>query len=123
MLGIILFMKRVVGHVVGANIFPDVFPSPIREWIHLYESKFFVPLNFLGIRASGSLIAANPGGPRGEVAELGLERLDLAQVAAFVRIDGPEFRPELLGLFFRRKRDFTRSTVIPYFFSIFSINS
>ncbi len=39
-----------------------------------------------------------------QFSELGLERLDLAQLAAFVRIDGPEFGAELLGLFFRREK-------------------
>src|SRR5882757_4030059 len=98
---IILLMQWVIGHVVFADVFPDVFPGPVRDRIHFYQAEFFIPFDFFRIRPSHGLIAANSGGPGGERSELGLERLDFTQFAALIRIDGPEFLAELRSLLFR----------------------
>src|ERR1039458_51372 len=89
---IILFMQRVVEHVVFADIFPHVFPGPVRDRIHFHQAEFIVPFDFLGVGARRGLIAADSGGPSSQRAEFRLERFDFAQLATLVRIDGPELR-------------------------------
>src|SRR5687767_9418932 len=93
---ILPLVQGVVGHVVHPDIRPDVLCAPSRQWVDLHELKLRVPFHDPRVRARGRLIAANAGDPRGIVAENPVERLDLAQVTAAVRIPFPQ-RLSILG--------------------------
>src|SRR5207245_7624652 len=60
---IILVVQRIIGHVVGADIFPDLLPIPVRDRIELHQTKFRVPFQLSRSSTRGCLIAANTCNP------------------------------------------------------------
>src|SRR5262249_36737014 len=63
-----------------------------------HQLKLRVPLDLLCVCAKLGLVAPNRSDPRTQTAQLFLQRLDLSQPAALVRVRGPERVPIHLGL-------------------------
>src|SRR6266542_3066071 len=91
-------VRRVVGNLVDGDVGPDAFLVPVCERVHLPDAVALGPLHLRRLRTARRLAAADAGDP-GAVRREGVEqRLDLADVAAAVRIALPEVRSLLLVL-------------------------
>src|ERR1700720_3466190 len=100
--GVTAFMQHVVRDVMLANILPDLLRTPVDDGINLHQLKFFVPLHFPCARPRRGLVATDARDPSAQFAELSPERLDLAKIAALIRLPFPECRTVDSFLLFRR---------------------
>src|ERR671911_2328645 len=90
-----LVVQRVVREVVRVDVRPDVALAPVGERVRLPQAVAGGPVELLGARAVGRLLAADAGDPAFRTLKCALERLDLAQEAAAVRVGGPHARDPL----------------------------
>src|SRR5207247_9820800 len=97
-----LIEERVVGNAVLSDVAPDVGPAPARAWEDFQDRPpgDLVVLEQFRRRAGGGLILAHGADPGVEGCEGPLERLDLANPAATIRVRPVEGtrvgeRPEL----------------------------
>src|SRR6266571_4223337 len=91
-------VQRVVGNLVHVDVRLHALRVPVDERLDLPDAEALRPLDLLGVRASRALLAPNPCDPRVVRLEGTLEWLDLADVAAAIRIALPQIRPLLDGL-------------------------
>src|SRR5439155_13706242 len=87
---VVLIVERIIEHVVGADVVPDLVPGPIGQRVQFRQLEFGVPLELASALTRGSLVAADAGDPGVELLQLRLQRLDLAQVAALVGLAAPK---------------------------------
>src|SRR5271157_1212743 len=88
--GIIAVVQRVVGKVMIADVFPNLFRSPIGQRIDLNHPKLRVPAELAGAGALRRLIAADGGEPGVQLGEFLSQRLQFSQIAAAVGVAVPE---------------------------------
>src|SRR2546421_4453762 len=86
-------VKRVVRNLVDVDVGLHALRVPVDERLDLPDAVPGAPLDALRIRARQGLLAADPGHPRIERRERLLQGLDLADVAAAVRIALPQVVP------------------------------
>ena len=85
-------MQRVVRQIVVMDVAPDFFRSPIGQRIDLDQMKLRVPLHLERSGSGRGLITTDAGYPGAQSREFALQRLDLSEIAAGIRIAGPERR-------------------------------
>src|SRR5439155_16924652 len=83
-------VQRVVRNLVDVDVRLDALRVPVDERLHLPDAVALRPLDLLRVRARRRLLPADAGDPRVEAVERTLERLDLADVAAAVRLGLPQ---------------------------------
>src|SRR5919201_3998681 len=88
--GIALVVQRVVGNLVDVEVGLNALRVPVDDVLHLPDVVPFRPLELLRVRARDGLLAADAGDPRVVRLQRTLERLDLADGAAPVRLRLPE---------------------------------
>src|SRR5438105_9551166 len=88
--GIALIVKRVVRNLVDIDVGLDALRVPVDDRLHLPDAVALGPLDLLCGRARQSLLTADTGDPGVVRREGTLERFDLADVAAAVRLGLPE---------------------------------
>src|SRR5919198_4288571 len=98
-----LVVQRVVRNLVHVDVGLDALGVPVDDGLHLPDAVALRPLQLLRIGASDGLLAANARDPGVVRLQRALERLDLADVTAAVRLRFPEpvgwiDRPERLQL-------------------------
>src|SRR6188508_3257656 len=103
---IVLVVQRVVRHFIDLDICPYVGPGPPDEGIHFHELKGVVPLDRLGVGSSRRLLPSDARDPRLITVEDTSKRLNFPQLAAAIRIAGPQGFAMLLRLLFRRQQRF-----------------
>src|SRR5437773_11567293 len=83
-----LVEQRVIRHAVFPDVAPHVRPTPVRQRKHFHDRSAIdlVVLDQLRGRAGGGLILPHRADPRVEADNGPLERLDLADEAAAVRV-------------------------------------
>src|SRR5712692_5736610 len=86
-----------------ADVRPDAVLCPGGKWIELHEVEGLVPLHDWHVFTRGRLIAPDPADPGLLARQRPFIRLDLAQVAAPVRIARPELRTPFLRLLIQRQ--------------------
>jgi hypothetical protein len=91
-------VQRVVRHVVGVEVTPDVVVGPRDERVDLDQAELLVVLDDARAGALGGLVAADRRDPGVEADQRVLQRHDLAQLAAAIRIALPETRAVRAGL-------------------------
>src|SRR5579883_1895469 len=96
--GVAAVVERIVRDVVGEQVVPDVLVAPGSDGVDLDQLKFAVPLDLAGVSARRSLVTPDGGDPCAQRGELVFQGLNFADLAAPVRIDGPQLRAEKLGL-------------------------
>src|SRR6266542_144817 len=89
-------IARIVQRVVRDLVHDDVRLQALRlqvdDRMALPDAVAFRPLDTLGIRTRQCLLAADPSNPRVVGSQRTLERLDLADVTAAIRVARPEVR-------------------------------
>src|SRR5918996_82447 len=81
--GVPLRIERVDGHVVVAQVLPDLALRPLGERVELDDrAVVVVDLDLANVRARRPLVATETGDPGVERGEVPRQRLDLADVAA-----------------------------------------
>src|SRR2546430_14060966 len=85
-------VQRVVRDLVHDDVRLQALRIPVHDRMDLPDAVAFRPLDTLGIRTRQCLLAADPCNPRVVGSQRTLERLDLADVAAAIRIACPEVR-------------------------------
>src|SRR6266566_5143496 len=93
-------VQRVVWNLVDLDVGPDALLVPVRQRVELPDPVAVRPLQLRRRRAARRLVAADAGDPGVVRAECLQEGLDLADVAAAIRVGFPEIRalaPVLLG--------------------------
>src|SRR6478735_8177542 len=93
-------VQRVVGDFVDVDVRPDALLVPVREGMELPDAVTLRPLDLLRAGAARGLVAADAGRPGVVGIERAHERLDLADLAAAVRVALPQigaFAAVLLG--------------------------
>src|SRR5580698_5524606 len=93
--GVALVDQRVDQHAVGDDVVVDLLLAPADDRVDLDHLPPVVPLDHLGLAAVTGLVPADAGDPRVIVGQRPLQRLDLAQVAAQVRVAPVEPGAEL----------------------------
>src|SRR3990172_9174579 len=100
--GVALVEQRMVQHVVLADVAPYIRPAPVRQREHLGDTapRDGVVLDHIGGRAAGRLILPDAADPGVVTHDGALQRLDLADPAAAIRIGliqrtGVRGRPQL----------------------------
>src|SRR5215210_6257045 len=88
-------VQRVVRNLVHVDVGPHAFGIPVDDGLDLPDAVALRPFDPLCAGARQRLFAADTGDPRLVRGERALERLDLADVAAAVRVALPEVRPLL----------------------------
>src|SRR5216684_4890197 len=94
-------VQRVVRNLVDVDVGLDALRVPVDDWLDLPDGVALRPFDALRICARERLLAADAGDPGVVRRERALERLDLADVAAPVRVALPQIR----ALFDRLLRD------------------
>src|SRR5438034_6685678 len=97
-------VERVVRNLVDLDVGPDPLLVPVGERVHLVNAVALGPLDLRRPRAARRLVPANARDPRVVRSQRGDERLDLADVAAAVRIALPQVRA-LRAMLLRDGRD------------------
>ena len=87
--------QRVDQHAVDRDVVVDLLLGPADDRVDLDHLPPVVPLHDLGLAAVAGLVPAHAGDPRVVVGQRPLQRLDLAQVAAQVRVAPVESGAEL----------------------------
>src|SRR3989442_9209778 len=82
-------VQRVVGDLVHDDVGLQTLRIPVDDWMDLPDAVPFGPLDTLSIRPRQRLLAADARNPGVVGSQRTLERLDLADVAAAVRIASP----------------------------------
>src|SRR4051794_26253333 len=85
-----MIVQRVIWHVVFHDVAPDLACRPRGERVDLDEAELWVALDDAGTRARRRLVPADGRHPCVQAPEHLLQRLDLAQRAAEVRLALPE---------------------------------
>src|ERR671931_1109962 len=85
-----LVVQRVVRNLVDVEVGLHALRVPVDDGLHLPDAVALRPLDLLRVRARERLLAADAGDPRVIGRQRTLERLDLADVAAAVRLALPE---------------------------------
>src|SRR6516164_11394647 len=93
--GVAVVDQRVDQHVVGGDVVVDLLLGPADDRVDLDHLPPVVPLDHLGLAAVAGLVPAYAGDPRVVVGQRPLQRLDLAQVAAQVRVSPVQPRAQL----------------------------
>ena len=75
--GVAAIMKRVIRHIMSAEVAPDLFFRPVSDGVDFHQPELGVPLDLERDDSSGSLVAADARDPCGQLAELLPERFDL----------------------------------------------
>src|SRR3989440_6122412 len=83
-------VQRVVRNLVDLDVGPDALLVPVRERVKLPDAVAVRPLQLRSRRAARRLVAADAGDPAVIRAERFQQGLDLADVAAAVRVRFPE---------------------------------
>src|SRR5437660_2959834 len=83
-------VKRVVRNLVDVDVGLDALRVPVDERLDLPDAVALRPLDLLRVRARRRLLAPDARDPGVVAGESSLERLDLADVAAAVRLGLPE---------------------------------
>src|SRR5262245_54156362 len=83
---IALIVQGIVGHVVIEQVFPQIALCPVGEWRDLDEAETRLAPDNGRMRAGRGLIAAERADPGVRSVQRPLERLDLADAAALVRV-------------------------------------
>src|SRR5438094_9346273 len=83
-------VQRVVRNLVDLDVGPDALLVPVRERVKLPDAVAVRPLRLRSRRAARRLVAADAGDPAVIRAERFQQGLDLADVAAAVRVRFPE---------------------------------
>src|SRR6266511_80858 len=96
-------VQRVVWNLVHDDVRLHALRIPIHDGVDLPDPVAFGPLDPLCVRARQRLLAADACDPRVVLAEGTFERLDLADVAAAVRVALPQVRSLPNRLFGDRK--------------------
>src|SRR6266571_2511749 len=104
--GVVPVVQDVVRDVVGADVVPDLLPGPLRQRVQLHQVEQLVPLHQSGVGAGRRLVAADAGDPGLEAAEVALERLHLADLAAEVGLPAVEIAAVLGRLLLDRHERF-----------------
>src|SRR4051794_23919722 len=68
-------VQWMVREIVLVDVGPDVAVGPLRERVELPDAAHLVPLDRLGVRARGRLLAPDPRDPRIRAGERLLERV------------------------------------------------
>src|SRR5919197_5064215 len=84
--GIALVVQRVVRNLVHVDVGLNALRVPVDDGLHLPDAVALRPLELLRVRARDGLFATDAGDPRVVRLQRALERLDLADVAAAVRL-------------------------------------
>src|SRR5919198_4077076 len=84
-----LVVQRVVRNLVHVDVGLDALGVPVDDGLHLPHPVALRPLELLRVRARQRLLTADAGDPRVIRLESALERLDLANVAAAIRLRLP----------------------------------
>src|SRR5512132_1530724 len=79
-------MERVVGNLVDLDVRPDALLVPVRERMHLPDAVALRPLELRRLGPARRLVAADARDPSVVRLERRQQRLDLADVAAAVRV-------------------------------------
>src|SRR6476620_6720763 len=85
-------VQRVVGNFVDVDVRLDALRVPVHDGLDLPDPVALGPLDALRVGPCQSLLAADAGDPRVVRRERTLERLDLADVTAAVRVGLPQVR-------------------------------
>ena len=88
-------VQRVVRNLVHVDVRLDALGVPVHDGLDLPDAVALRPLDPLCIGPGQRLLAADAGDPGVVRCERSLERLDLANVAATVRLALPQVRPLL----------------------------
>src|SRR3954447_26765234 len=88
--GVALIVQRVVRDLVDVDVGLHALRVPVDERLNLPDVVALRPLDLLRMRARRGLLATDARHPRVVGRERALERLDLADVAAAVRLALPE---------------------------------
>src|SRR5437667_7225107 len=91
-------VQRVVRNLIHLDVGPDSLLVPVRERVELPDAVAIRPLQLRRRRATRRLVAADAGDPGLILVESFQQGLDLADVAAAVRVGLPEVRPLALVL-------------------------
>src|SRR4051812_21503647 len=86
-------VQRVVGNLVDGDVRPDALLVPVGERMELPDAVALRPLHLRRGRTRGRLVAADARDPALVRLQDAKQRLDLADVAAAVRVALPEIRP------------------------------
>src|SRR6516165_1192932 len=84
--GVAVVDQRVDQYAVGGDVVVDLLLGPADNRVDLDHLPPVVPLDHLGLTAIAGLVAAHASDPRVIVGQGPLQRLDLAQVTAQVRV-------------------------------------
>src|SRR5690242_19927702 len=84
-----LVVQRVVGQVALVDALPDVLLGPVDQRVVLPQLPLLVPLDGLGVRARGRLLAPDAGDPGVRAGQRALQRRHLGLAAALRRAPGP----------------------------------
>src|SRR5712691_11054258 len=87
---IALVVQRVVWNLVDMDVRLDALRVPVDDGLHLPDAVPVRPLDLLRLGAGRRLAAPDPRDPRVIAGKRALERLDLADVAAAIRLGLPE---------------------------------
>src|SRR5262245_18878883 len=88
-------VQRVEGNLVHLDVGPDALLVPVRERVHLPDAVALRPLQLRRLGAARRLVAADARDPGAVGLERRQQRLDLADLAAAIRVALPEVRPLL----------------------------
>src|ERR687898_3064399 len=83
-------VQRVVRNLVHVDVGLDALRVPVDDRLHLPDAVSLRPLDLLGVRACGRLLAPDAGDPCVITGERSFERLDLTDVTAAVRLALPQ---------------------------------
>src|SRR6478735_12797624 len=92
------FVQRVERNLVDLDVGPDALLVPVGERVELPDPVALRPLQLRGRGAARGLVAADAGDPGVVRAERFEQRLDLADMAAAIRVGFPEVRALALVL-------------------------
>src|SRR3954469_18503490 len=88
--GVAAIVQLVVRHVVAEDVIPHLALGPVGQWVGLPEAVAEVPVDLLGAAPRHRLLAAQSGHPAIDIRKRALQRRDLPDPAALVRVARPQ---------------------------------